>query len=242
MPADFKAPNFQPLYRQIKDLLMERISSGEWSPGTFIPSEAALATTYGVSVGTLRKALNELMADNVVVRQQGKGTSVATHDADQALFRFFNISRMDGGRSMPVSMVLGRTLRKASAEEAKDLGLSAGAKVIHISRTRELDGKATIHEDIVVCAERFLGLERQPEVLPNTLYHLYQHRFGATVAHADERIVAIHANAVQSEALGVKEGAALLQIVRIARDYQGRAIEKRISVVSTAAHCYFNTI
>lgn len=237
-----KAPTFQPLYMQIKDLLMERIHTGEWSPGTFIPSEAALATTYQVSVGTLRKALNELVAENVVVRQQGKGTSVATHDGDHALFRFFNICRPDGERCLPVSIVLGRKVRKASAQEAQALGLQPGAKVIHISRTRELDGKPAIYEDITLCAERFIGLERQPEVLPNTLYRLYQQRFGATVAHADERIFAISADASQALVLGIDVGAPLLQIVRIALDYQGRAIEKRVSVVSTQRHCYANRI
>ncbi|WP_296258067.1 MULTISPECIES: GntR family transcriptional regulator [unclassified Pseudomonas] len=242
MQAPFKAPTFQPLYRQIKDLLMERISSGEWSPGTFIPSETALATTYGVSVGTLRKALNELMAENVVVRQQGKGTSVATHDADHALFRFFNICRPDGERSMPVSIVLERRLRKASAAEAAELGIPAGGKVVHIARVRELEGKPAIYEDILVCAERFLGLEKQPEVLPNTLYHLYQQRYGMTVAHADERIVAICANDQQATSLGVAVGTPLLQISRLARDYQGRPVEKRLSMVSTQAHCYSNSI
>lgn len=237
-----KTPTFQPLYSQIKDLLMERINSGEWSPGTFIPSEAALALTYKVSVGTLRKALNELVAENVVVRQQGKGTSVATHDADHALFRFFNICRLDGERSMPVSIVLERKVRKALAEEVNELGLAAGGKVIHISRIRELEGTPAIYEDIVLCAERFIGLEKQPEVLPNTLYRLYQQRFGATVAHANERIVAICANELQAHALGVKVGTPLLQIIRIALDYQGRAIEKRSSVVSTQNHCYVNSI
>lgn len=236
------APTYQPLYRQIKDRLMQRISSGEWSPGTFIPSEAALAVAYEVSVGTLRKALNELVAENVVVRQQGKGTSVATHDADRALFRFFNICGLDGERSMPVSLVLTRKVRKASAQEAQELELPASGKVIHIQRTRDLVGKPAIFEDILLSADRFLGLEKQPEVLPNTLYHLYQHRFGMTVAHADERIIAICANSQQAQALGVDEGTPLLQILRIARDYQGRAIEKRLSVVSTAGHCYFNSI
>jgi GntR family transcriptional regulator len=237
-----KAPTFQPLYSQIKDLLMERISSGEWSPGTFIPSEAALAATYKVSVGTLRKALNELVAENVVVRQQGKGTSVATHDTDHALFRFFNICRADGERSMPVSIVLERKVRKAHGEEAQALGIAAGGKVIHISRIRELEGQPAIYEEIVICAERFLGLERQPEVLPNTLYRLYQQRFGVTVAHANERIIAICANEPQAQALEVKVGTPLLQIVRIALDYQGRAIEKRVSVVNTQSHCYVNSL
>ena len=237
-----KAPTYQPLYSQIKDLLMERINSGEWSPGTFIPSEAALAETYKVSVGTLRKALNELVAENVVVRQQGKGTSVATHDADHALFRFFNIGRHDGERSMPGSIVLARKVRKACAQEVQELGLATGGKVVHITRIRELEGKPEIYEEIVLCAERFIGLEKQPEVLPNTLYRLYQQRFGATVAHAQERIIAICANETHAQALGIGVGTPLLQITRIALDYQGRAIEKRLSVVSCQSHAYLNTI
>ncbi|WP_158286161.1 UTRA domain-containing protein [Pseudomonas sp. LB-090624] len=79
-------------------------------------------------------------------------------------------------------------------------------------------------------------------MLPNTLYRLYQQRFGATVAHAQERIFAISADASQAQALGIATGAPLLQIVRTALDYQGRAIEKRVSVVSTQGHCYINRI
>ncbi|WP_219920331.1 MULTISPECIES: GntR family transcriptional regulator [Pseudomonadaceae] len=237
-----KGPIFQPLYQQIRDLLLERITSGEWSPGTYIPSEAALAASYNVSVGTLRKALNELVEENVVIRQQGKGTSVATHDADRALFRFFNLRRHDGERALPMSLILNRSVRKATAEEASDLGIPAGAKVIHIRRVRELDREPVLLESITLDAARFAGLDKQPEVLPNTLYQLYQQRFGMTVAHADETIIAISAGKQEVEFLGVKEGEPLLQVRRIARDYQGVAIERRISAVHTGNYGYFHQI
>jgi GntR family transcriptional regulator len=233
-----KGPTFQPLYKQIKDLLLERIASGEWPPGTFIPSEAALAASYNVSVGTLRKALDELVSDNVVVRRQGKGTAVATHDADRALFRFFNVVRHDGERSLPVSRVLSRRRRTATAAERDALELPDGADVIHIRRVRELAGSPTLLEDIVLDADTFAGLASQPEVLPNTLYQLYQHQYGATVAHADEQLVAVRAGEQDAAQLGVELGEPLIEIRRVARDYQDAPIELRVSRLTTGEYCY----
>ncbi|SDM09153.1 GntR family transcriptional regulator [Modicisalibacter muralis] len=237
-----KGPMFQPLYRQIKDLLLERIADGEWPPGTFIPSESALAASYNVSVGTLRKALDELVVDNVVIRRQGKGTAVATHDADRALFRFFNIEHHNGERVLPVSRALSRARRRATQAESQDLALAKGAEVIHIRRVRELEGKPILLEDIMLDAERFAALANQPEMLPNTLYQLYQKQYGATVAHADERLIAIAAGAEEVAQLGVEAGEPLIEIHRIARDYQGTPIERRISVLSTREYCYTNTV
>lgn len=237
-----KGPMFQPLYRQIKDLLLERIADGEWPPGTFIPSESALAASYSVSVGTLRKALDELVVDNVVIRRQGKGTAVATHDADRALFRFFNIVHHDGERTLPVSRALGRTRRRATEAESEDLQLAAGAEVIHIRRVRELEGKPILLEDVVLDAERFAALETEPEVLPNTLYQLYQKQYGATVAHADEHLVAMAAGKDEVVHLGVEAGEPLIEIRRIARDYQGKPIERRLSILSTREYCYASAL
>ncbi|MCI0511192.1 MULTISPECIES: GntR family transcriptional regulator [Chromohalobacter] len=233
-----KGPTFQPLYKQIKDLLLERIASGEWPPGTFIPSEAALAASYNVSVGTLRKALDELVSDSVVVRRQGKGTAVATHDADRALFRFFNVVRRDGERSLPVSRVLSRQRRRATTVERDALELSDRADVIHIRRVRELAGSPTLLEDIVLDAATFADLASQPEILPNTLYQLYQHQYGATVAHADERLVAVKAGEQDAAHLGVELGEPLIEIRRVARDYQDTPIELRVSRLTTREYCY----
>lgn len=237
-----KGPTFQPLYKQIKELLVERVASGEWPPGTFIPSEASLAASYEVSVGTLRKALNELVADNVVIRRQGKGTAVATHDADRALFRFFNIVRHDGERCLPVSRLLDRARRLPTAEERQALELADDSEVIHIRRVRELQGQAILLEDIVLDASHFAALESQPEVLPNTLYQLYQQHYGRTVAHADENLVAVQAGRDEVEQLGVALGEPLIEIRRVARDYQDAPIERRVSRLSTRDFAYACTL
>ena len=70
---------FAPLYRQIRQLIVSALDQGEWKPGELIPSEMDLAVRFQVSQGTVRKAIDELAAENLLVRRQGKGTFVATH-------------------------------------------------------------------------------------------------------------------------------------------------------------------
>jgi GntR family transcriptional regulator len=237
-----EAPVAQPLYRQVKRLLLQRIESGEWPPGTYLPSEITLAEGYRVSVGTLRKALDELVAENVIVRRRGKGTAVTTYDADTALFRFFSIARTDGESVLPSSTVLLRRKRTATREECRDLGLPAGASVIHIQRVRDLDGKPVIFEDITLDAERFGPIQSEPKVLPNTLYDLYQRVYNAKVTGAEDRITAVALAAKVARHLDLAAGAPALRIVRIARDYRGEAIERRESIVATDSHAYVSRL
>lgn len=234
--------SYRPLYQQIKDVLLQRIVSGEWAPGTFIPSESSLANEYNVSVGTLRKALDALASENVLVRYQGKGTAVATHDQDSSLFRFFNLTRLDGTRTLPTSRVLVRQRRAATEEERRSLRLEGDEEVVHIRRVRELEEQPTLLEDVVVSARRFPALENFPDTLPNTLYQLYQQRFSLHVAEADEKIFAITASQAESQALGIDVGTPMLEIRRIAKDLQKNPLEFRVSRCATHAHCYTTTL
>lgn len=239
---DQRRPVAQPLHRQIHGLLLERIEAGEWSPGTYLPSETRLATDYGVSVGTLRKALLDLAAEGVVVRRQGKGTVVASHDSDAVLFRFFNLRRADGSRVRPESRVLRRQIRTATAEERAALALAPQERVVHIERVREADGTPIVHEDISLGCSRFEALARTPAVLPNTLYQLYQSEYGLTVHQAEEHVRATRAGERTAELLGVAPGTPLLLIRRVARDYQGNAVEIRLSRVATDAFPYVTNL
>ena len=63
---------YSPLYQQIKALLLQSLDRGEWKPGESIPSEFDLAARYQVSQGTVRKAIDELAADNLLIRRQGR--------------------------------------------------------------------------------------------------------------------------------------------------------------------------
>ena len=231
--SELARPIALPLHRQLRDLMIARIDSGEWSPGTYLPSETRLAEEYGVAVGTLRKALLDLAQEGVVARRQGKGTVVTSHDSDAVLFRFFNLRRTDGSTLNPESRVLARRRRRATPAECTALDLPASASVIAIERVREADGVPIIHELITLDAARFAGLEREPELLPNTLYQLYQARFGATVHRAHERLTAEAAPAARAAELGLEAGDPVLKIARVAVDFSGKPLEYRLSWVNT---------
>ena len=91
-PAQTHSPTFSPLYRQIRGLILRSLESGEWGPGELIPSESELAERFGVSQGTVRKAIDEMAAENLLIRRQGKGTFVATHADPHSFFRFLRVA------------------------------------------------------------------------------------------------------------------------------------------------------
>ena len=222
---------FRPLYRQAKDVLVRRIAEGVWQPGQILPSEFEIAADLGVSQGTVRKALDEMTAENLLVRRQGRGTFVARHDEARILFRFFKLTRDDGKRRFPDSRVLDVRVVRASAEACERLDLSAGDKVIRIERLRSLDGVTCIAEGMALPQKLFAGIEQRE--LPNNLYELYASEFGVTVARASERLKAVAATARTARHLGVAPGTPLLSVDRVARDVGGAPVEWRVSICRT---------
>ena len=103
MKKSAPAPSFRPLYEQIKILLTQSLVAGEWKPGEAIPSEFDLAARFGVSQGTVRKAVDELAAEHIVIRRQGKGTYVASHSEPSWQYRFLRVpDRASGPTPEPV--------------------------------------------------------------------------------------------------------------------------------------------
>src|SRR5205085_12611880 len=117
------------LYKEVKIRLTRGLAAGEWKAGEAIPSESRLAERFNVSVGTIRKAIDELVAERILLRQQGRGTFVATHTEDRTLFYFFHIVGMDGSRELPTTDLLSFRKARANATEAERLGIEVGAAV-----------------------------------------------------------------------------------------------------------------
>ncbi len=219
-------PGFRPLYQQVRDLLVSRISTGAWRPAEALPSEQALAVELGVSQGTVRKAIDSLVAENLIERRQGKGTYVAQHTRESAQFRFFKLTHDGGERALPSCRQSTIIRRPASAEECAKLDLRRRSDVYQIARTRYARNKPVLRESIVVPAALFPGLDtRQP--LPNTLYTFYQSEFGVSVNGARERLKAVAADKEAARELLAAPGAPLLSVERVALDVAGRPIELR---------------
>jgi len=222
-------PTFSPLYKQVKQSLLKRIASGEWTPGTFLPSEPVLAQEYNVSHGTLRKALNELTAEHRVVRYQGKGTAVSTFDVDENLFRFFRIKDSHGNSTRPTSKIYRTEIGKANENEAEALGLRADDTVFRIERVRMLEHEPVLNEYITFNSTVFPGLNTLADipVLPNTLYNLLQTQFNIIIARAEEAITAVIADEADVQRLNVARQSPLLAVRRIAFDLSNQAVEVR---------------
>jgi GntR family transcriptional regulator len=232
----------RPLYEQLRGTLLDGVSRGRWKAGGAIPTEAALAAEFGVSIGTVRKAVDALVASGVLVRMQGKGTFVASHNARRMMFHFFHIVPRERDKIYPEVRTLGFRRDRADAEAARALAIPRDEPVIRIRNLLTLAGAPVIHDEITLPAALFPGLsERSFTSRDNTIYHLYQSRHGINVLRTDERLRAISATAAQAGALGVVPGSPLLEVRRIALSFRDRPVEWRVSAVNTAAHDYHNT-
>ena len=227
-------PDFQPLYKQVYNVLVSRIADGDWRPAKALPSEQALASELGVSQGTVRRAMDALAAENLILRHQGRGSFVAEHTQEHALFRFFRLSRPAPNHAR-VTPTLGseRTVRRlANNKERWKLALRGKAEVVEIRRTRLIDESPRVVEKIILPHRLFHGIEKEKH-LPNTLYSLYQEGFGISIAVAKEELRAVLANKKDAAALRISAGTPLLQIDRIAVALDGQPVEWRISRCDT---------
>ena len=232
-----------PLYKEAKRQMMGALTAGEWKPGEAIPSERRLSARYGISICTVRKAIDELVAENILIRQQGRGTYVASHNRDRMLFYFFHVVPEAGPKAYPDVRLLSFGRGKADRTEAERLAIAPADPVLRIRNVLSLGGAPIILDDIALPVARFPGLtERQFRARTSTIYNLYQEAFGISVVKTSERLRAILAYADAAALLALPAGAPLLQIRRVALTYNDDPVEYRVSRVNTARHEYWADI
>lgn len=239
-------PAFSPLYQQIRGLILNSLRSGEWRPGEAIPSEVELATRYRVSQGTVRKAIDELASENLLLRRQGKGTFVATHSEQQVQFRFLKLVPDSGaqGSEGPAQRTIIECRRaRANADVTRALALRSGEQVLQARRVLRFGGVPVILEDIWLPAPPFKGLTA--ERLANyhgAMYALFETEFNVRMVRAEEKIRAVAASPAQAQLLDVATGAPLLSVERVAYTYQDEPMELRRGYYRTDTHHYRNDV
>lgn len=238
-PEDISLHARGPLYKEVKRRLTESIGAGVWKPGTAIPTEPRLAEHYGVSIGTLRKAIDDLVADNVLLRQQGRGTFVASHRGEAMRFLFFNLVGRDGRRRWPEVRLESFARSRADAAVAAALAIVPRAPVIAFRNSQWLEGRAVGVDDVRVASATFPGLTRaRLESRDNTIYHLYEFGFGVSVVRIEETLAASGAPPDVAALLGLRKGAPLLEVHRTAFAVNDRPVEHRVSWFDTTQHEY----
>jgi GntR family transcriptional regulator len=239
-------PAFSPLYQQIKGLILQSLQEGEWKPGEAIPSEMDLAARFKVSQGTVRKAIDELAADNLLVRRQGKGTFVATHAEQHVQYRFLRLMPDSGDLDSegPAQRNIIECKRvRASAEVARALALRTGDGVLQVRRVLSLAGQPTILEDLWLPSHAFKGLTaEQMAQYHGPTYAMFEETFGVRMVRAQEKIRAVIPSKAQALLLQVAVGTPLLSVERIAYTYNDAPMELRRGLYRTDSHHYRNDL
>ncbi|ROO36799.1 GntR family transcriptional regulator [Pseudomonas sp. 7SR1] len=226
LPSDVRLP----LYQRLRDQLAEQIANNRWRPGEAIPTEAALSAEHQLSTGTVRKAIDALVSEGILERQQGRGTFIRRPQFQSSLFRFFRFQSASGERRVPESRILSIEPVTAPSAVAQALGLPADAPVIRIVRVRLLDVKPVLAEEIWLPRSRFQPLlELDLNQKGPLLYPIYEEACGQVVAYAQETLTAESVNEVHARLLHVPVNSAVVVIERLARDYAGNPLEWRRS-------------
>ena len=258
-------PSFSPLYQQIKSLILQSLQIAEWKPAEAIPSEMELAARYGVSQGTVRKAIDELASENLLIRRQGKGTFVATHTAPQVQTRFLRLvpdnpsdgtaaglDRSDTYSSNGKNILVDRTItafsrQKATSDIAQALNLKTGDAVIYIQRVLAYPAQGvsipTILEDIWLAGAPFKGLNLERLAQSSApMYALFEAEFGVNLVRATEKIRAVNPSAQEAALLQVTTTSPLLRVERVAYTYNNTPIELRTGLYRTDTRHYQNEL
>ena len=240
------APAFSPLYQQIKGLILQSLQSGEWKPGESIPSEIDLAARFRVSQGTVRKAIDDLAAENLVIRRQGKGTFVATHAEHQVQYRFLRLLPDSGDASVegPAERhIIDCKQVRAPADVARALGLRTSESVIQARRVLSFQGVPTILEDIWLPGQAFKGLSASHMAnYPGPTYAMLELDFGVRMVRAEEKIRAVLPDAEQCALLQIAPATPLLSVERLAYTYNDVPMELRRGLYLTDTHHYRNEL
>jgi GntR family transcriptional regulator len=244
--AGTSTPAFSPLYQQIKGLILQSLQGGEWRPGEVIPSEMDLATRYRVSQGTVRKAIDELAANNLLVRRQGKGTFVATHAEQHVQYRFLKLMPDNGSIQSegPAQRHIIECKRlRASADIARTLGLRSGDSVLQVRRVLSFANRPTILEDLWLPGMPFKGLTAQRlSQYSGPMYALFETEFGVRMVRAEEHIRAVLPDEEQAKLLAVSPATPLLSVERVAYTYKDTPMELRRGFYLTDTHHYRNEL
>ncbi|MGF6468750.1 GntR family transcriptional regulator [Paraburkholderia youngii] len=226
MPADDRLPRYQ----RLRDEMVALIAARHWRPGEAIPTEQALAKSYDVAVGTVRKAVDLLVAEGLLERFQGRGTFVRRASFDSSLFRFFRFQTRQGERRIPESRILRREVVDAPSAVAAILQISSSARVIQMTRLRLIDAVPMLAEEIWLPYVRFAAFAQMDlNEVGDLLYPVYEAQCNQVVASATETLTVEAIGPLHARLLRIEPGTPAVVIERLAYGYDRQPLEWRRS-------------
>ena len=230
-----------PLYKQVEKQILQCLAEGEWKPGGQLPTESQLAERFGVAVFTIRAGIAELVAANILIRKQGKGTFVARHTRQRQRYQFSHVFSNDGLQMFPDRDLISFQRETAPAPLQAILKLQAEARpaIFNIDCLLTTGAQRVATMQIALPAKYFAGLTaRVIRASDDNLYAVYQDACGVNIIRIEERIHAAVATTAIARALKVPPGSALLRVERIAYTYNDVPVEFRVRHLDAAKYHY----
>ncbi|NLS18571.1 GntR family transcriptional regulator [Rhizobium sp. P40RR-XXII] len=229
----------------VKRQITEAIMMGKWSAGTVLPSEIALSQTFGVAVGTIRRALMDLTNEGLLSRRRKTGTVVTGRTPQHSLrffFQYFRLHGLDGSLQNSTSDVLSLQNRQASEEEYVGLRLESPAEVIAIHRLRSVGEKPVMHEVLALPAHLLPGFPEKREDVPALLYLFLLDRYGIRISAVREQIAADMATEEDCRLLQLERPSAVLTIDEVAYDQSAVPVLVAKHRATTRSHRYVHEV
>ena len=226
----------RPLYLQLRDALAERIANGEWKPTAAIPNESDLAREFGVSAGTMRKALDLMEAERLLTRRQGRGTFVNDQSSDELAARISNIRGPDGKRVC--GQIKSAEIAEGSANdlECTRLRLRPEDRVYRVHRARQHKSQVFLVEDVALPAALFPSLPEKKALMDRII--VLAQAYGILAGRAEERVSLGAAPPAVAQQLGLAPDAPVMVLERLVFDLDGRPIEWRVGWCHLADRYY----
>ncbi|HCH33675.1 MAG TPA: transcriptional regulator [Oceanospirillaceae bacterium] len=218
-----------PLYKAVENFLQDQISAGELAPGDLIPSEPQLAESLSVSTGTVKKAIENLVHQNLLYRHQGKGTYVSRIDFNNSLFRFFSYGTHSGNPVRIRKQTPVRELRKGSDKICQRLKVEPNTDMVYIERVGFREDKAVLVEKCWWVADLVSGLEKEEVHIPDLLYAVVVDQFNLPIIRSEESLTAEIADQATATRLGINVGDPLVVLHRLTYSKNNQPVEFRIT-------------
>jgi GntR family transcriptional regulator len=214
-----------PLYHQLFELLHHEITSGKWKPGDMIPPESELVSRYRVSRITVRKVLDLLAREGLIVRERGRGTHVAHPRLEHGLSRIVSFTDDMRQRGFQTSTkVLFSGLLPAPESIAHALGIEEGAELARLDRLRLADGQPMCVEQSYLVHKLLPGILNH-DFATRSLREVKVREYGIRWSRARQTIQAILAAPELAHVLSIKTNAALLYIERVSYSQDDVSVE-----------------
>ncbi|MFT4064061.1 GntR family transcriptional regulator [Paraburkholderia sp.] len=240
MPG-LRNPGEQPLYEIVRAGILERLRTGQWAAGDKIPTEPQLAGEFGVGIGTIRRAVEELVAERLLIRRAGRGTIVARFTDEHAFDQYFSFVDASGASLKVSARLLRFGKERASQDVAATLRLERGARLAAVENLRLQDDVPLMLDRLWIPLDVFPDLDAKTfAARRGSIYGFYQEHFGISVVRVVEDLGGAVADDDVASALSIEVGAPVLRIERTAYTFKDQPVEFRVRFVDSSRCSYRN--